>query len=327
MATIADRPAARSSTLAFAAGVALSFLGLVCAVLILVRLLSTWHVSPSTGSHTITLLGQRLAYPAANADAVVVLAMALPALVAVLLLVRGAVREAHAAYRLSRALTHCRSVERGADLHGAFVLSTDQPLAFCAGWIRPRVYVSDGTIAQLAPDALLAVLEHERHHARRHDPLRLALGRVLSGALFFVPSLDMLTAQHAVLTELGADEAAAQRSPGSRPALARAILTFVDAPGGAGVDAKRVDHLLEPRLNRWRFPIVSCAAATALMTLVIGVALLVSRAAVGSTTLAPPVLSSEPCVLTLAGLTAALLLATGAAIRRRLRCSVQPDGG
>lgn len=197
------------------------------------------------------------------------------------------------------------------------MIAADRPLAFCAGLIRPRVYVSTGTIAHLAPDALSAVLEHEWHRARRCDPLRLALGRVLSDALFFVPGLDKLIQQHVQLIELGADEAAVHRSPANRPALARAILTFVDASGGTGVDGKRVDHLLEPRLNGWRFPVVLCAAATAVITLLIAVVVLVSRAAAGSTTLAPPVLSSEPCVLTLAALTAALLLAASVSVRRR----------
>ena len=48
---------------------------------------------------------------------------------------------------------------------------------------------STGALDLLDGPALDAVLAHERHHASRHDPLRLACGRVLAAGLFFIPSL------------------------------------------------------------------------------------------------------------------------------------------
>ena len=48
-----------------------------------------------------------------------------------------------------------------------------RPLVFCAGLLRPRIYLSDGARRRLEPRALRAVLAHEAHHARRRDPLRL----------------------------------------------------------------------------------------------------------------------------------------------------------
>jgi Zn-dependent protease with chaperone function len=321
MAVADSRIAARSSSRAFGAGLALGLLGVACALVVVASTLTSWHLASAGGTHQVTLLGQRLAYPAANAGAIIVLVMALPALIALVLLVSSAAREALVAARLSRALRRGRVPSEDPELGDAFLLDGERPLAFCAGLFRPSVYVSAGAVSLLDPAALAVVLEHERHHARHRDPLRLALARVLSDALFFVPGLNALTRQHAALAELGADEAALRLSPASRPALARAILTFADAPGGAGIEGERIDQLLDPGVVGWRFPAALCAGAAAVVALLTAVAVLAGRAASGSATLAPPILSRQPCVLTLAALTTALFLAAAAAIRRGGRSS------
>jgi len=59
-----------------------------------------------------------------------------------------------------------------------------------------------GAVAALDDGALSAVLAHERHHARRRDPLRLATGRVLARALFFLPELRDLVNRQQALAEL-----------------------------------------------------------------------------------------------------------------------------
>ena len=58
------------------------------------------------------------------------------------------------------------------------VVNDSSPEAFCAGFLRPRVYVSRGAVELLTPDELRAVLQHEHHHWRMRDPLRLASARV-----------------------------------------------------------------------------------------------------------------------------------------------------
>src|ERR1700759_2678208 len=108
----------------------------------------------------------------------------------------------------------------------------------------PRVYVSSGAVASLDETALDAVLAHEAHHARRRDPLRLAVGRVLARALFFVPGLAELGRRQQNLAELGADESAMNAGSDRRSALARAMLTFSESsPTGSsvGIDPGRVD--------------------------------------------------------------------------------------
>ena len=317
MAIAINRPASRAAARAGGAVLALGLLGLTAAALVLARLAESWRVSAHASSHVVTLLGQRLSYPAANAGAIVILALALPALLATLLALAGAVREARAALALTRTLRKLQA----AILGDASVIDDPRPLAFCAGLLRPKIYISTGALSALDARALEAVLEHERHHARRRDPLRLAAGRVLTRSLFFVPGLKALSTQRTALAELGADEAAEQLAPGSRSALARAILTFADGAGGdeiMGVETERIDRLLGDQPGPgWRFPAALCLAAGAVIGLLIAVAVLAGRVASGGATLAPPFLSHQPCVLTLAAISAAAVLLAVAPLRLR----------
>jgi hypothetical protein len=181
------------------------------------------------------------------------------------------------------------------------------------------VYVSSGAVALLDEAALGAVLAHERHHARRRDPLRLAAGRVGARALFFVPGLRELARRQQSLAELSADESAIAAAPENRAALAQAMLSFVDDSGdqdGAGVDPARVDHLLGEAPS-WRFPMLLCLAAAALLALLVAVAALAGQLAAGSATLAPPLLSSRPCVVVLAAIPAVVGL-VALRLRRRV---------
>jgi hypothetical protein len=109
-----------------------------------------------------------------------------------------------------------------------------RPLAFCAGLLHPRVYVSTGAIERLSEDELAAVVEHEAHHARRRDPLRILIARAIGEAY----ALTALPRREQALAELAADAAAARRR-GAAP-LAAALLAF-DA---ATIAPERVDRLV-----------------------------------------------------------------------------------
>lgn len=296
--TYAQRPAAIAGARAFRAGIGLGALGLACSVFVLIRLVESWHVTARSVSHHVTLFGQRLGYPAANLDAIVVLALALLTCTAMFRAAHCAAQEMTAAARLRRRLERLSSRRLG----DARVIDDDQPLAFCAGLLRPRIYVSTGALDALDDLALAAVLDHERHHAQQRHPLRLAAGRVVAESLFFVPRVRELTRHQHALAELSADERAAHALPGSRSALARAMLTFADASGetqGPGFDVARVDYLLGESPT-WRFPALLCVAAAAIIIFVVTIAFLAGRVAAGSATLAPPFLSRQPCVLALA---------------------------
>jgi hypothetical protein len=208
-------------------------------------------------------------------------------------------------------------------LNDALVIDDERPQAFCAGLFHPRVYVSSGAVALLDQSALDAVLAHEAHHAHCRDPLRLAVGRILARALFFVPGLHELVRRQQALAELGADESAINLAPGYRSALARAMLTFADSSGPAGpvgIDPRRVDHLLGDTPS-WRFPTLLCVAAAGVITLLGAIAMLIGQLAIGSATLAPPFFSRQPCVVVLSlipalGLTGAYV---GRAVMRTRR--------
>jgi uncharacterized integral membrane protein len=310
-----DRPAATAAARVSRASLVLGGLGLASAVFVVTRLLESWRVTSRAASHQIWIFGQRVSYPAANVDAIVIVLLAALGSVVTARALTGAARELQASRRFGRFL----SGQRPQALHGALLIDDAQPRAFCAGLLRPRVYVSTGAVAVLDDAAFSAVLAHERHHARRHDPLRLAAGRVLARALFFLPELSDLVERQQSLAELSADESVVSDAPTNRSALARAMLSFSDSPAGGptGVDPARVDYLLGDPPS-WRFPALLCVVATSVLGLLVTVAVLAGQVASGSATLALPWLSHQPCVLILAAIPAVLGV-LAAKCRRRLR--------
>ncbi|HET6870332.1 MAG TPA: M56 family metallopeptidase [Solirubrobacteraceae bacterium] len=297
------------------AGAALAAGGLASSGFVIWRLIETWHVTPAAASHRISVLGQPLTYPTANLGALVVVALALVGLAVIAITVNGAARELAADRRLRRWLR--AHVARGHA--GAMIIEDSRPRAFCAGLLRPRVYVSTGALSLLDDGALRAVLEHELAHARRRDPLRLACGRVLARSLSFVPGLGELHRQQLALAELSADESAIAAAPENRAALARAMLLFAEhsrPDDPTGIDPARVDHLLGDR-PRWPFPVLVFLVGLCVLGLLAAVGVLAGRIAVGSATLAPPFLSRQPCVVTLATIPALLGFAA-LGLRRRI---------
>jgi beta-lactamase regulating signal transducer with metallopeptidase domain len=293
----------------------LGILAIVSFVLVFIRLFEHWRVSPQPVSHRIAILGQRLSYPVANLAAIVVLGLALLGAIVVAIMIAGVIRELRETRRFDRRLAAARPLA----IEGAFVIDDPRPRAFCAGLLRPRVYVTTGALEVLDEQALEAVLMHERHHARRRDPLRLAAGRVLARALFFLPGLAELGRRRETLAEISADENAIEAGPEHRSALARAMLSFTDsaeADESVGIDPARVDHLLgEPA--SWRFPAFMFLVALSVLALLAAVAVLAGQEAAGSASLAPPFLSARPCVVVLALIPTGLALVAIAVARSR----------
>jgi hypothetical protein len=290
-------PAATAATRVSRASLVLGGLGLATAIFLLARLFETWRVS-SHVVHHVSIFGQELSYPAANVGAILILVLAALGSAVAARAVAGALRELRASRRFHRHVAG----QAPQPVHGAWLIADPQPRAFCAGLMRPRVYISTGAVAILDEAALEAVLAHEQHHARRHDPLRLAAGRVLASALFFLPGLDDLVARQQALAELSADESAVIAAPVNRSALARAMLSFSEtSPHASGVDPARVDYLLGDPPS-WRFPALLCAALAGIITLLAAVAVLIGQVASGSATLALPFLSRQPCIVLLAAI-------------------------
>lgn len=129
------------------------------------------------------------------------------------------------------------------------VCESAEPLAFCAGLLRPHVVVSTGTLARLDDAALGALLAHEASHARRRDPLRQVLAATAARAAWVLPAAATMADHGRLRHELRADREA--MSHRGRKALARALLALhaprADAPpalAGAAVHlGARVDAL------------------------------------------------------------------------------------
>jgi Peptidase family M48 len=265
------------------------------------------------GSDYLTILGVRLSYPTGNAAEALLLALAALGAVAIALAVRGTWRQ-RSAYRAF--VNDLPVVGQLRDHPAVTVIAGTQPQAFCAGYIRPSVYVSEGALELLTDEELEAVLAHEYHHQRVRDPLRFAGGQILSRALFYVPALRPMCDRYANLAELSADQAAVAASAGEKAPLASALLVFDQAaPGEAGaVAAARVDSLLgepPPESVPWRLVIASTGALAGLGALIWRI----SEVASARASFNLPVLSSRPCIAIMSSIV--LLLGTKLVAHRR----------
>ncbi len=108
-------------------------------------------------------------------------------------------------------------------------VSSDAPIAFCAGALRPRVVVSAGLVERLSPEQLDAVLVHEHDHARRREPVLRAARQAAAETLFYVPLVRWWSERQAARAELRADRAAIERV-GAGP-VAGALLALDSAAG------------------------------------------------------------------------------------------------
>jgi len=251
----------------------------------------------SAATDRLELAGIAFSYPRLNVAAWVLLGLALIGVSAIAVALRAVLRQRRA-YR--RFLAGLEVVGQLSDPH-VVVIADPRPQAFCAGYLRPRVYISQAALKLLGDAELQAVLAHEHHHRQVRDPLRLACGRIISQALFFLPALRALFGRYSDLAELNADRAAVRTGAGGREALASALLAF-DA-SGAGISPERVDSLLG-RAVGWRRPWWLMSASFVALSSLISVTWGASQAASAQATLNIPFLSSQPCLamLTLAPL-------------------------
>ena len=278
--------------------IALGGAGLAASVLVLAAGVRAVHVQPAAARRT-DVAGLTFTYPTVNAAAAVLMALALLGAVVLLVTVLGAARQVRDHRRLIRALPVTGALPGHPSV---LVVAADGPMAFCAGWLRPRVYVSTAVLARLSPGELGAVLAHEHHHGALRDPLRLAIGRVLCTALFFLPVLRPLHHRYADEAEITADAAALAASDGATGPLASAMLALAATPAGGvvGISPERVDVLLGHQPPSWRVPRLLLLAALTTIATVVAIVWRASGTAHVRATLNLPIASSQPCVLVLA---------------------------
>jgi Peptidase family M48 len=249
----------------------------------------------SAGAPQLALTGIRFTYPSLNGAAALLLILAILGTAVLKVAFRSTWRQRRA-YRAFTA--HVGPVEPLRRVPGVNVITDSRPQAFCAGFLRPSVYVSRRTVDLLTDAQLDAVLAHEHHHRRLRDPLRLACGRILSEALFFIPVLKSLVAREAEVAELRADHAAVCACEGAEAALASALLAFDDSgpAGSTGISPERVDALLGQQ-SQWRLPAWRLAASLLILALLSLLVWRVSGIASAHASFNLPGFTSRPCIV------------------------------
>ncbi len=257
---------------------------------------------------------RRWLLPHADPASIVVLAIGGLGAAAIIASLRAAVRQLRTTRRFQRRLPVIGRVPGAPEVA---VVDSASPEAFCAGLLRPRVYVSTAALTALSEHELAAVLAHERHHARRRDPLRLLVARIVGEGLFFLPVIRRLAARYAALAELDADDAA-RRTTGGPKALASALLVFDShsSPAAVGISPQRVDCLLGARV-RWELPVLLLAGAAVTLVFLAALAIRLAQAT-DHAALPLPVVLAQACMLAMALIPIAAG-ATGLLAARRLR--------
>lgn len=240
-----------SASRLYRVGAALAALGMLVATFgLVVAIANTAFSLPPAGA--LANACSQLLPTGATVVALPIITLATLGVAVLVRAVRSIWTRARAERRFRAALRWCARL----DLGGTPVTVVDHadPRAFCAGYVRPRIYLSRGALARLSKAELQAVVAHECHHLRRHDPLRLLVAGVLADALFFLPALRRLGGRYGALAEVAADEAAARVAGTST--LASALLAFGGSHSSemvVGIAPERVDHLLGER-PRWELP-------------------------------------------------------------------------
>lgn len=248
---------------------------------------------PSAGA---LLAACRGIIPAKPGLGVLVLGLGSLGLGVLVLAARSLARQLHQQRRFLRRLARAKVIEiRGREL---VLVESAIPQAFCAGFLRPRIYLSTAALDRLSETELHAVVAHEAHHQRSYDPLRILLGTVAAEALFFLPALRRLSKRYRELAELGADEAA--RKTEGAPALASALLAFGERGRGpapvVGIAAERVDHLLGGQ-PRWQLPLSMFTGSLIILFALLTLVLTTAPGLIASDGVSVPSLLAEACMI------------------------------
>lgn len=105
----------------------------------------------------------------------------------------------------------------------ALIFDSSSPIAFTAGFLGPRVYISNALAGSLSREELQTVIAHESEHAQRRDPLWSLLATFGRDLLLPIPIVHWLYRHHRLETEFHCD-AAACKQVGDRLTVASTIL-------------------------------------------------------------------------------------------------------
>ncbi len=140
------------------------------------------------------------------------------------------------------------------NLNGKVIeIDTAEPMVFCYGFINPRICISAAIVNSLSHQELKAVLLHEQHHLKVHEPIKLLLVKIISNALFFIPGIKSLTKQYAVFSELAADETATNNFQNKVPlaqALNKILAQKENLAIQKGLAISFFSQIIEERVNK-----------------------------------------------------------------------------
>jgi bla regulator protein blaR1 len=166
------------------------------------------------------------------------------------------------------------------DYPGTELLDDERAIAYCLPGLRPRIVLSDGTLALLPRHELSAVIEHERAHAHEQHGLVMLPMAGLTSVLGWIPYARQAPVEVALLLEMAADDYSAQRA--TRQSLAAALVHMASegwAPGCAmavtGSDVvARVSRLLRPASHGKQSALVAAGLGVGAVLIPVSIALL-----------------------------------------------------
>lgn len=133
------------------------------------------------------------------------------------------------------------------------VLPTDEVVAYATPGSPPQVVLSRGLHDALQPDELDAVVAHELAHLRGGHHRDLVLAAVVDATLGWVPGVRASTGVLRLSVERSADEEVAERRPGTRDSLRRALLKTTETMLGP-VPALTAAYTLVARIEALAVP-------------------------------------------------------------------------
>jgi hypothetical protein len=106
---------------------------------------------------------------------------------------------------------------------GVWLTPLDRPWSTCVGFLRGRVFVTQGLAKLLDAEELAAVIAHEQAHALRRDNLRQLLAQAAFGPTVIMPTAHAFLRRLQASVERAADLEAIRRDT-TEPALASALV-------------------------------------------------------------------------------------------------------
>ncbi len=139
------------------------------------------------------------------------------------------------------------------------VFSHKDPLAFCLGILKPKIYLSTKLLKIMNSSELEAVILHEKQHLQGNDNLFLVLPTLLKTTFFFLPIFSDIAQRFEVQKEIRADQNAIKEI-GDKSVLISALqkILFTSQPNLAFANyfskftslEVRINSLLGERTNR-----------------------------------------------------------------------------